>query len=96
VTCPASASTIPNRRRAKASFSLRQGFFVVALAVGLLVWGLLIFVIVRYRRRSDAVPSQRPRNITVEVDHTVAPIFTVAVLFGFSVATDQNVTDLDP
>jgi len=25
--------------------------------VGLLVWGLLIFVIVRYRRRSDAVPS---------------------------------------
>lgn len=96
VTCPASASTIPSRRRARASFSLRQGFFVVALAVGLLVWGLLIFVIVRYRRRSDAVPSQRPRNITVEVDHTVAPIFTVAVLFGFSVATDQNVTDLDP
>ena len=64
--------------------------------MGLLVWGLLIFVIVRYRRRSDAVPSQRPLNITVEVDHTVAPILTVAVLFGFSVATDQNVTDLDP
>jgi heme/copper-type cytochrome/quinol oxidase subunit 2 len=51
---------------------------------------------VRYRRSSDAVPSQRPRNITGEVDHTVAPILTVAVLFGFGVATDQNVADLDP
>ena len=71
--CPASASTIPSRRRARASFSLRQGFFVVALAVGLLVWGLLIFVIVRYRRRSDAVPSQRPRNITVEVESHGGP-----------------------
>ncbi len=63
VTCPASASTIPSRRRARASFSLRQGFFVVALAVGLLVWGLLIFVIVRYRWRRGRATS-RSRSIT--------------------------------
>lgn len=79
--------------------SLWQGFFLAAMAVGALVWGLLIFVLVRYRRNRDGngdeIPSQNAYNIPVEVVYTVTPILVVAVLFGLSVATEDRVTSLD-
>jgi cytochrome c oxidase subunit II len=93
--------------------SLWQGFFLTAIGVAVLVWGLLIYVLIRYRRRGnpggnpdgsdsdggdsdDDIPSQRPYNIPLEIAYTAAPVVVVAVLFGFSVATEQNVTDVDP
>jgi cytochrome c oxidase subunit 2 len=75
--------------------SLWQGFLLAALAVGALVWGLLVYVLIRYRRRNDDVPQQRPYNIPVEVIYTVTPVLVVAVLFGFSVATENRVTAVD-
>jgi cytochrome c oxidase subunit 2 len=86
----------PRSEEADSIFSLWQGFFLTAMAVGALVWGLLVFVVLRYRRRNDDIPSQKPYNIPVEVVYTVAPILIVAVLFGASVATENAVTDLDP
>jgi cytochrome c oxidase subunit II len=86
--------------------SLWQGFFLTAIGVALLVWGLLVYVLIRYRRRrgnpgddphgQGALPNQRPYNIPLEIAYTAAPVVVVAVLFGFSVATEQNVTHLDP
>jgi cytochrome c oxidase subunit 2 len=85
---------------------LWQGFLLTALGVFALVWGLLIFVLLRYRRRSqtagdpdaaddgDAIPSQRAYNIPVEIVYTAIPIVVVAVLFGFSVATETSVTSV--
>jgi cytochrome c oxidase subunit 2 len=86
----------PRSEEADSIFSLWQGFFLTAMAVGALVWGLLVFVVLRYRRRNDDIPNQKPYNIPVEVVYTVAPILIVAVLFGASVATENAVTDLDP
>ncbi|MGH9258849.1 MAG: aa3-type cytochrome oxidase subunit II [Acidimicrobiales bacterium] len=86
----------PKSTQGESIYSLWQGFFLAAMGVGALVWGLLIFVILRYRRRNDDVPSQKPYNIPVEIVYTVAPILAVAVLFGFSVATEGDVTDLEP
>jgi cytochrome c oxidase subunit 2 len=86
----------PRSEEADSIFSLWQGFFLAAMAVGALVWGLLVFVVLRYRRRNDDIPRQKPYNIPVEVVYTVAPIIVVAVLFGASVATENAVTDLDP
>lgn len=71
---------------------LWQGFFLAAVAVGLLVWGLLVYVLVRYRRRNDDLPRQNPYNVPIEVLYTAAPIVAVAVLFGFSTAVEQDVT----
>ncbi len=71
---------------------LWQGFFVAAILVALLVWGLLVYVLVRYRRRNDDVPRQNPYNVPVEILYTVAPVVVVAVLFAFSTAVEDDVT----
>ena len=86
----------PKSTQGESIFSLWQGFFLAALGVGALVWGLLIFVVLRYRRRSDEIPDQKQYNIPVEVVYTAVPVLAVAVLFGFSVATEVDVTDLEP
>ena len=85
----------PASKEGESIWSLWQGFFIAALGVGALVWGLLIFVLVRYRRRNDDIPSQSAYNIPLEVIYTVLPVIAVAVLFGFSVATEREVTGLD-
>jgi cytochrome c oxidase subunit 2 len=86
----------PKSTEAESIFSLWQGFFLASIGVAALVWGLIIYVILRYRRRDDAIPSQKPYNIPVEVVYTATPILAVAVLFGFSVAAESDVTDLKP
>jgi cytochrome c oxidase subunit II len=86
----------PKSEQAESIFSLWQGFFVVALFVFALVWGLLIFVLVRYRRRSDVLPSQVAYHGPLEVLYTAVPVITVAVLFAFSWATQIDATDTSP
>ena len=86
----------PKSEQGESIFSLWQGFFLVAIAVALLVWGLLIYSIVRYRRRGDEIPSQKAYNIPIEILYTVTPVVLVAVLFGFSVAAENDATALDP
>lgn len=85
----------PRSTEAESIFSLWQGFVLVALAVGALVWGLVIYVAVRYRRRDETIPNQKPYNIPVEVVYTTVPILTVAVLFASSWLTEVDVTDVD-
>ncbi|MEX2660002.1 MAG: cytochrome c oxidase subunit II [Acidimicrobiales bacterium] len=76
---------------------LWRGAFVAALVVGALVWGLIVWAGLRYRRRNDDLPSQTPENIPIEVLYTVVPLLIVAVLFGFTMVTQERVTALgDP
>jgi cytochrome c oxidase subunit II len=93
---PSFGAPDPKSEQGESIFSLWQGFFLAAFAVGALVWGLLIYVILRYRRRNDDLPHQGAYNIPMEILYTALPIVAVAVLFGFSVATERNVNDLDP
>jgi cytochrome c oxidase subunit II len=90
----------PASEEGESIFSLWQGFFLAAIGVAALVWGLLVYVLLRYRRRrgdgdgDDDLPSQKPYNIPMEVFYTATPVVVVALLFGFSVATEQDVTGL--
>ena len=86
----------PKSTEGESIYSLWQGFFIASIFVAALVWGLVLYSIIRYRRRNDDIPSQKPYNIPVEVVYTTAPVLIVAALFGFSVATEGNVTDVDP
>jgi cytochrome c oxidase subunit II len=85
----------PKSSEGESIYSLWQGFFLGALAVAALIWGLIVFVVLRYRRRGDEMPDQSAYNIPVEVVYTVTPIVIVAVLFGYSVAAQRAVTDQD-
>lgn len=82
----------PASRQGQDVLGLWRGSVVAALAVGVLVWGLIVWAGLRYRRRNDDLPSQLPENIPIEVLYTAVPLVIVAVLFGFTVATQQRVT----
>lgn len=66
------------------------GAWVAALVVGVFVWGLMGWAIIRYRRRSDdEIPSQIRYNLPLEVLYTVAPVIIVAVMFFHTVEVEN-------
>ncbi len=68
------------------------GAWIAAGCVGVLVWGLILWTALRYRRRSDdEFPVQTRYNLPIEVLYTIAPIIVVAVLFFFTVETQNKV-----
>ncbi len=70
--------------------SLWVGSWIAALAIGIVVWGLTFWVIVRYRRRKGetGLPPQLRYYVPMEVLYTIVPLFMVGVLF-FYTARDQ-------
>jgi cytochrome c oxidase subunit II len=73
-------------------FNLWIGSAIAALAVGVLVWGLIFWCIIRYRKRGDALPPQTRYNLPIELIYSVAPFLVVSVLFYYTavVQTDVN------
>jgi cytochrome c oxidase subunit II len=67
--------------------------FVLAAAVTALVWGLVLWSVIRYRRRNDDLPSQTPYNIPIEILYTAVPLVIVAVLFALSVGVQRRVNE---
>jgi cytochrome c oxidase subunit II len=65
---------------------LWNGSWIAALLVGVLVWGLIIWVMVAYRRRrtDTGVPPQVRYHLPLEIMYTVIPLMMVAVLFGYT------------
>jgi cytochrome c oxidase subunit 2 len=71
--------------------SLWQGAWIAALATGVVVWGLIFYVVIRYRRRHDAeIPVQTRYNLPLEIFYTIAPVVMVIVFFSNTVRT-QNI-----
>ncbi|HEV3400841.1 MAG TPA: cytochrome c oxidase subunit II, partial [Acidimicrobiales bacterium] len=70
--------------------------FLVAMAIGLLVIGLIAWSVVRYRRQAqtqgDGEPPQFRDNVRLELFYTAVPLVIVAVLFGLTVATQRRTT----
>ena len=71
---------------------------LAALAVGLLVWGLIFWCVIRYRKRSEELPPQTRFNLPMEVLYTVLPFLVIAVLFYYTavIQTEVNETSPDP
>ncbi len=66
--------------------SLWNGSWIAALAVGVLTWGLIIWVMVAYRRRRDetSLPAQVRYHLPLEIMYTIIPLMMVGVLFGYT------------
>ncbi|MER7890889.1 cytochrome c oxidase subunit II [Micromonospora sp. NPDC048909] len=71
---------------------------IAALAVGVFVWGLIFWCIVRYRKRGNELPVQTRYNLPMEFLYTIAPVLIVSVLFYYTaiVQTDVNKTSRNP
>jgi cytochrome c oxidase subunit 2 len=75
--------------------SLWNGSWIAALLVGVLVWGLMLWCIVAYRRRRDdtGYPAQIRYHVPLEIMYTVIPVMMIAVLFVFTIRDDAAIAD---
>ena len=75
--------------------SLWVGTWIAALSVGLIVWGLTIWVMVKFRRKKDDVglPPQLRYNVPIEMLYTIVPVFMVAVLFYYTARDESALLD---
>lgn len=75
--------------------SLWVGTWIAALFVGLIVWGLTIYVMVVYRRKKDDVglPPQLRYNVPIEMLYTIVPVFMVAALFYYTARDESALLD---
>ncbi|GLU46095.1 putative cytochrome c oxidase subunit 2 [Nocardiopsis ansamitocini] len=79
----------PITEQAERVLTLWQGSWVAAFAVGILVWGLIIWSVIFHRKRSEQLPPQVRYNMPIEALYTVLPMVVIAVLFYFT-AKDQT------
>jgi cytochrome c oxidase subunit II len=86
----------PATDRATHALSLWQGAWIAALAVGVVVWGLIIFASFKFRRREgDGVPKQVRYHLPVEILYTFIPFVIVGVLFYFTVRDQNKILEVD-
>ena len=69
---------------------------VAALIVGVIVWGLIFWCCIRYRKTDDLLPRQTKYHLPIEIAYTIAPFLIIAGLFYFTAVTENYVTKLTP
>ena len=75
--------------------SLWQGSWIAALAVGAVVWGLIVWSVIFYRTRSDDLPPQTRYNLPIEVLYTAVPFIIISVLFYFTARDEAEIVGPD-
>jgi cytochrome c oxidase subunit 2 len=67
---------------------------VTALALGIIVWGLIFWCVIRYRKKDDELPRQTKYNFTVEAVCFTFPFLVIAGLFYRTVVVEDDVNKL--
>ena len=70
---------------------LWTGSVIAALIVGVMVWGLILYSVVRHRKRGDELPKQTAYNLPLEIAYTILPFIIIAGLFFFTVTVQNRV-----
>ncbi|WP_372446324.1 cytochrome c oxidase subunit II [Kribbella aluminosa] len=78
--------------RTEAVRSLWIGAWIAALIVGVMVWALILYAVVRYRRRTEEAPRQTRYNLPLEVLYTLAPFAIIGVLFFYTIEHGNKIT----
>lgn len=84
--------------RAEPMADLWVNTWIAAGIVGVFVWGLMIWSVIRYRERSSrqALPRQNRYNLPMEVLYTLAPFIIIGVLFYYTISTQNTVLAKTP
>ena len=57
-----------------------------------IVWGLIFYTVIRFRRRSDdEIPIQTRYNLPLEIFYTLAPVVMVIVFFNHTVKVQNDI-----
>lgn len=85
----------PASEQAPAMGNVWVGFWVTAFIVGFLVWGLIIWAIIRYRRKDGdvEVPRQTSYHLPLELLYTLVPFLIIGVLFLYTIKANDEVLD---
>ncbi|SED36574.1 cytochrome c oxidase subunit 2 [Nocardioides exalbidus] len=90
---------MPDRASAQGpyTYELWKWAWVAALITGVIVWGLIFYAVVKFRRRSDdEVPRQTRYNLPLEVFYTIAPVLMCVVFFFHTVRVQDEVLKIVP
>jgi len=71
----------PITRQGNLVLTLWQGSWIAGLAVGVLVWGLILWAVIFHRKRGDKLPPQARYNMPIEIMYTAVPFVLIAVSF---------------
>ena len=90
------AMPAPRTVEAQSIYDLWHWAWLAAIIVGVLVWGLIGWAVIRYWRRSEAeVPVQTRYNLPIEILYTVAPVVIVIVFFFYTLKVQDDVLPAD-
>lgn len=85
----------PVTQQGQVIVTMWQGSWVAAWAVGIIVWGGILWAIIFHRKRGDQLPRQVRYNLPIELLYTVLPFIMVGILFFFT-ARDENYLGKNP
>ena len=83
-------------KQAHNEFLLYSGTVIAAVVVGAIVGVLIVWSVIRYRKRSDELPRQFQYHIPLELTYTIVPVIIVLVLFAFTVVVENRVDAVAP
>jgi cytochrome c oxidase subunit 2 len=86
---------VPVTKQGEVILHMWQGSWIAAWAVGIVVWGGILWAIIFHRKRGNQLPHQVRYNLPIEILYTVLPFIMVGVLFYFT-ARDENYIDKLP
>ena len=90
------AMPVASTKEAPLIHDLWMWSWLAAMITGVVVWGLIGYVSIRYYRRDKTeIPVQTRYNLPIEIFYTIAPIMMVIVFFYFTLDTQEKVLEDD-
>jgi cytochrome c oxidase subunit II len=86
----------PVTQQGRTTLTLWQGSWIAALAVGAVVWGMIVWAIIFHRKRGDQIAHQVRYNLPIEMLYTVVPIIMVGILFFFTARDENYINKMTP
>lgn len=70
-------------------------YLAIAIAVAVAVALFVLFIVIRFRKRDDELPSQKQYNLPMELLYTIVPFLVIAALFAVTVVTVRAIEKVD-